>query len=81
MRQSEVMNHKPEIENALRQGRALAGELAGLPVRVAQERVAVKGHKPVVLPADQEAVTADLNPRRIRLFVNSDDVVVEATAG
>jgi hypothetical protein len=81
MRQSELMNHRAEIEVALRQGRGLAQEVVGLSLAVAQERVAMQGHRPVVVPADQEAVTADLNPLRIRLFVNADDVVVEATAG
>lgn len=81
MRQSVLMSSRSEIETALRQGRALAQLLVGLPLAVAQEHVAVQGHKPVVLPADQEALTADLNPLRIRLFVNADDIVVEATAG
>ena len=75
------MDKRSEIGEALQRGRVLAQGLVGTAVDEARELVVREGHKPVVLPSAQEALSSDLSPFRIRLFVDSNDVVVDATAG
>jgi hypothetical protein len=70
-----------EPEERLREARAIANTLAGLTGTEAVRRVAAAGFDAVMVGPEVEAVTADLVPGRIRLFVDRDAKVLRATAG
>jgi hypothetical protein len=59
-----------------------ASSLVGLDGRDAKDAAVRSGyHRSQVITPDVEAVTADLDPFRIRLFVDERGVVVRAKAG
>jgi hypothetical protein len=45
------------------------------------QQVAERGYQAQVIPATAEAVTLDLDARRIRLVLDEHNTVVRATAG
>ena len=45
------------------------------------QRVTKNGYRDEVVPVSAEAVTADLDERRIRLFLDEHDMVARAAAG
>jgi hypothetical protein len=67
------------INERLRAGAELASELVGLPGEVAFERAAQVGFDPQLVGPEVEALTADMKPDRIRLCLNEDGVVQEAS--
>ena len=70
-----------EVETALAKGREFAPSLVGLDVNAAVQAVAVEGYRAQLIPWYVQAVTADHDPLRIRLFLDEDDIVARATAG
>ena len=68
-------------EERLRQGWTLAHSLVGLSATEAAQRVAAAGFDAEMVGPEVEAVTADLLPSRIRLFVDRQSMVLRATAG
>ena len=68
-------------QHALQQGHHLAQELIDTPVGIATAEIESSGFEPQVLRHDTTLVTADLRPERIRLFVDPEGRVVNATAG
>lgn len=70
-----------EFRARLAKGREVASSLVGLDLPAAVQRVAQKGYEAEVVPVDVEAVTLDLDSRRIRLFMDEHNVVVRASAG
>jgi hypothetical protein len=61
--------------------RKLGDQLVGLPGEVAVERAERAGFAPELIGPGVEAITADLRPDRIRLFLDDEDVVREAHPG
>ena len=68
-------------EARLARGREFAPSLVGLDVNAAVQQVAAEGYRAQLIPWYAEAVTADLDSLRIRLFLDEDDLVSRATAG
>jgi hypothetical protein len=62
-------------------GQALAPTLVGLDGEEAVRRATEQGFEAQVVPHTVEAVTADLNHNRLRLFLNENGIVVRAHAG
>lgn len=75
------MRSQEEFEARLAKGREFAPSLAGLDREAAEEQAVKRGYRPQVIPSTAEAVTADLDSRRIRLFLDEHDLVVRSTAG
>ena len=75
------MQSQEAVEARLAKGRELAPSLVGLDVNAAVQQVAAEGYRAQLIPWYAEAVTADLDSLRIRLFLDQDDVVARATAG
>ena len=69
------------VQARLARGREFAPTLVGLDRDVAVQQVAENGYQAEVIPATAEAVTLDLDSRRIRLFLDERNVVVRASAG
>jgi potato proteinase inhibitor type I family protein len=70
-----------EFKARLAKGRAFAPSLVGLEGDAPVQQVAKQGYQAQVIPATTEAVTLDLDSRRIRLFLDEHNIVVRATAG
>lgn len=70
-----------DVEANLAKGRELAPTLVGLGVDAARQEVAAQGYHAEPIPWYAQAVTADLDSLRIRLFLDGDDLVARATAG
>ena len=75
------MESHVDFEARLRSASEFAPSLIGHRRDAAVQMVRARGFEPKVLPASVEAVTADLDSRRVRLFVDANDVVVQALAG
>lgn len=76
-----AVRSQEEFEARLAKGREFAPSLAGLDREAAEEQAVKRGYRPQVTPSTAEAVTADLDSRRIRLFLDEHDLVVRSTAG
>lgn len=63
------------------EGQALAPSLVGLDGDEAARRATERGFETRVVPHSVEAVTADLNHNRLRLFLDENGNVVRAHAG
>lgn len=70
-----------EFKARLARGRQFAPSLVGLDRDVALRQVAENGYRAEVIPATAEAVTLDLDSRRIRLLLDERNVVVRTSAG
>jgi hypothetical protein len=70
-----------KVRRRLAAGRELAASLAGLDRQSAEDQVVKHGYCPELILPTVEALTADLNSHRIRLFIDERDVVIRATAG
>jgi hypothetical protein len=71
-----------EFEGRLRAAQEFAPSLIGLNGREAKELAVRAGYyRSQVITPDVEAITADLDSLRIRLFVDDLGVVVRASAG
>jgi hypothetical protein len=71
-----------EFAAGLRAAEEFASSLVGLDGREAKDAAARSGYpRSQVITPDVEAVTADLDPFPIRLFVDDQGVVVRAKAG
>jgi hypothetical protein len=72
----------PELAARLRAADEYASTLVGLDGREAKDAAVRSGyHRSQVVTPDVDALTADLDPFRIRLFVDEQGVVVRAKAG
>ena len=74
------MRSQEEFKARLAKGRDMAPSLIGLDRDAALQQMA-EGYRAEVIPATVEAVTLDLDPRRVRLFVDEHDRVIRASAG
>ncbi len=72
---------RENFEANLAKGSELAPSLVGLDVNVAEQQVAAAGYHAQLIPWYAEAVTADLDSLRIRLFLDENDLVARASAG
>ena len=63
------------------EGQALAPSLVGLDGDEAARRASERGFEAQVVPHSVEAVTADLNHNRLRLFLDENGNVVRAHTG
>jgi hypothetical protein len=70
-----------QITARLRAGADLGSELVGVAGEVAFERAAEAGFDPQLVGPEVRAITADLRPDRVRLFLNEDGVVREVLPG
>jgi hypothetical protein len=76
------MGASDDFSARLRAARELAPSLVGLPAAEALEAAVREGYpRSQVVTPDVDALTAELDSLRIRLFVDEHDVVVRATAG
>lgn len=75
------MRSKDNFEANLAKGREFAPSLVGLDVNAAVQQVAAEGYHPQLIPWYAEAVAADLDSLRIRLFLDENDLVARTTAG
>lgn len=75
------MRSQEDFEARLKRGSEFAPSLIGLERDAAVQAVRAQGYQPKVVPTSVEGVTADLDSRRIRLFVDENGLVVQASAG
>jgi Potato inhibitor I family len=75
------MRSQEEFDARLAKGRELAPSLVGLGRDEAVQQVVDEGFQAHVIPPTDAALTCDLNPGRIRLFLDEHDRVVRANAG
>ena len=76
------MDTTEEFEARLRAAQEYAPSLIGLDGREAKDLAVLEGYyRSQVITPDVEALTADLDSLRIRLFVNDLGVVVRVSAG
>jgi hypothetical protein len=76
-----LVRSQEEYEGRLRTGHQFAPTLVGLDRQTAVRQVLARGYRPKVVQATTESVTLDSDSRRIRLFVDEDDMVVRTSAG
>jgi hypothetical protein len=76
-----VSDKSRQTNDELRAGAELGDQLVGLPAEVAFERAVRAGFAPELVGPDVEAITADLRPGRLRLFLDAEDVVRGAQPG
>ncbi|QIK65427.1 hypothetical protein G7072_02905 [Nocardioides sp. HDW12B] len=69
------------LSETLRAGSVLGDELIGLPGDVAFDRAVEAGFSPELVDPDVEAITADMRPKRLRLFLDETGVVRAAEPG
>lgn len=72
------MERHEDFGACLREGSELAASLIGIQRGAAVQVVLTRGYQPKVVPASAEGITADLDSRRIRLFVDGNDQVIRA---
>jgi hypothetical protein len=63
------------------EGQSFASSLIGLDGKEAAYRARERGFEPQVVPHDVDAVTADFSLNRLRIFLDTQGMVVRAHAG